>query len=343
MRIALVTDAWHPQVNGVVFTWSYIARELERLGHTLHVISPQGSRTVQAPSEPGVRLCIEPFAHLRREMRRLWGDAAPDALHIATEGPLGLAARRMAIKRGWPFTTSYHTRFPEYLAARLHVPLRWTYRVMRWFHRPASHVLVPTPRVREELQARGFEHLRDWTRGVDAERFAPCESQAFADLPRPIFLSAGRVAAEKNLEAFLALDLPGTKVVAGGGPAEAKLRRTFPDAVWLGMKRHDELPALYAAADVFVFPSRTDTFGLVMLEAMACGCPVAAFPVPGPIDVVTPGLTGMLDEDLQRACLGALHLDRQRVRQESLAHTWTGVAQSLLSAVVPLPQARRCT
>jgi glycosyltransferase involved in cell wall biosynthesis len=340
-HIVLVTDAWHPQVNGVVQTWTYMCRELEALGHRVTVVNALGSKSLAIRSEPGLRLCTEPTRHLKRVLRDALGSAtaAPDALHIATEGPLGIAARRLALRLGWRFTTSYHTRFPEYLKRRFGFPAALTYRFMRWFHRPAQHVLVPTQAMLEELRVSGFDaeapRLRVWSRGVDAERFVPGRSELF-HLPRPIWLNVGRVAPEKNLEAFLSLPLPGSKVVIGSGPAEPELRARYPDAHWLGAVDHERLGCYYAAADVFVFPSRTDTFGLVMLESMACGTPVAAFPVTGPIDVVLPGITGSLNANLHEACLHALELDRDQVRAEALNCNWRAIAEVLLAALVPV-------
>ena len=340
-RITLVTDAWHPQVNGVVHTWSYMQRELRALGHPLQVVSPQGSRGVRAPGEPDLLLSTEPFRHVRRALEQ----GPPTALHIATEGPLGFAARALALRRGWQFTTSYHTRFPEYLEARFGLPAWLTYHVMRRFHRPSRQILVPTAAMQRELDARGFERTRIWSRGVDTATFRPGRRDGL-DLPRPIFLYAGRVAPEKGLDAFLALELPGSKVVVGDGPERARLQTAYPSAHWLGMRPHTELGVLYDAADAFVFPSRTDTFGLVMLEAIACGCPVAAFPVTGPIDVVTPGVNGVLDTSLQAACLAALRLDRAAVRASVEQRHWRAIAEALLAALVPLaapplPRGRR--
>jgi glycosyltransferase involved in cell wall biosynthesis len=309
MRIVLVTDAWHPQVNGVVRTWTTMQQILTDWGHELIVVNPQGSRTVPAPSEPDLRLCLQPG----RQLRRILGDIVPDALHIATEGPLGLAARRMALSRGWRFTTSFHTMFPDYLQARMGIPAALPWRFLRWFHRPSQCVLVPTPTVRDILVRRGF-----------------------ANLPRPVFLSVGRVAREKNLDAFLSLDLPGSKVVVGAGPDEARLKKRFPQAVFLGMQNDEALPTFYGAADVFVFPSLTDTFGLVMLEAMACGTPVAAFRSEAPLAVVTQGVTGFLDDDLAHACRAALPLDRHAVREHALTRSWDAVATDLLASLVPL-------
>jgi glycosyltransferase involved in cell wall biosynthesis len=337
MLIALVTDAWHPQVNGVVRTWTTMRQILSGWGHELIVISPEGSRTVPAPSEPELRLCIQP----RRQLRRLLGDVVPDALHIATEGPLGLAARRMALRRGWRFTTSFHTMFPDYLQARMGIPSYLPWRYMQWFHRPSQRVLVPTPTVRDTVARHGLKNLQVWSRGVDADRFAPGPRDAFGDLPRPIFLSVGRVAREKNLDAFLSLDLPGSKVVVGSGPDEQRLRRKFPKAVYTGMQSDYVLPKYYASADAFVFPSLTDTFGLVMLEAMACGTPVAAFRTDAPMAVIEDGATGFLRDDLGQACLEALTLDRDVVRQHALTRTWDAIASDLLSALVPLTAATR--
>ncbi|EWM50660.1 glycosyltransferase family 1 protein [Bordetella holmesii] len=332
MRIALVTDAWHPQVNGVVRTWTAMCTLLRAWGHEVRVISPEGSRTVPAPSEPDLRLCLTP----RRQLRRLLQGWVPDALHIATEGPLGLAARSMALKRGWRFTTSFHTMFPDYLQARMGIPAGLPWRYMRWFHRPSQRVLVPTPTVADVVAARGIGNLKIWSRGVDATHFQPVASELLAHLPRPIWLSVGRVAREKNLDAFLALDLPGSKVVAGAGPDLARLRRQFPEAHFLGAQGDAQLPELYSAADAFVFPCLTDTFGLVMLEAMACGTPVAAFRSEAPLAVVRQGQTGVLDDDLARACLAARQLDRRTVRDWALTRSWDAVAQDLLAALAPI-------
>ncbi|HEY0297456.1 MAG TPA: glycosyltransferase family 1 protein [Bordetella sp.] len=332
MLIALVTDAWRPQVNGVVRTWTTMQQILTSWGHQLVVVSPEGGRTVPAPSEPDLRLCLQPG----KQLRRLLGDTVPDALHIATEGPLGLAARRMALRRGWRFTTSFHTMFPEYLEARMGIPASLPWRYMRWFHRPSQRVLVPTPTVRGIVASRGIERSIVWARGVDTQKFQPEARDGLADLPRPIYLSVGRVAREKNLDAFLGLDLPGSKVVVGGGPDEARLKRKFPGVHFMGARPDTELPKFYSAADVFVFPSLTDTFGLVMFEAMACGTPVAAFRNEAPMAVVKPGLTGYLDDDLARACRDALGLDRGAVREYALTRTWDAIAHDLLAALVPL-------
>ncbi|SPJ18104.1 Glycosyltransferase [Burkholderiales bacterium] len=329
--IVLVTDAWHPQVNGVVQTWTYMQRELAALGHDLRVIHPGGSRGIPAPGEPDVLLSTEPARHLARAL----GPLVPAYLHIATEGPLGWAARALARRRRWMFTTSYHTRFPDYLKSRFGIPAAITMAVLRHFHRDSRAVLVPTDALRGELGQAGFARTRLWGRGVDGELFRPGARDRLA-LPRPILLYVGRVAPEKNLEAFLDLDLPGSRVVIGDGPERMRLQARYPQVLWLGRQAHQSLPAFYDAADVFVFPSRTDTFGLVMLEAMACGCPVAAFPVTGPMQVVEPRVSGILDADLRSACVAALRLDRRLVRQYALKRSWRTIAQELVAAVVPI-------
>jgi glycosyltransferase involved in cell wall biosynthesis len=335
MRIVLVTDAWHPQINGVVHTWTYMQKALTSWGHDFVVISPAGSRTIPAPTEPDVRLSIEP----RRHILRVLAGKDPDILHIATEGPLGLAARKLAERRGWRYTTSFHTMFPDYLEARAHVPASITWHFMRWFHKHSQRVLVPTPTVRDKLVEHGFKNLHVWARGVDTERFRP-EAGTPLPYPRPVHLCVGRVAREKNLDAFLSLDLPGTKVIVGGGPDEARLRRKYPQTVFLGMQPHSELARYYAGADVFVFPSRTDTFGLVMLEAAACGTPVAAYRCEAPLAVVQEGRTGFLDDDLGQACLKALELDREDIRRHALDRSWTAIAHQLLDLFVPADVAR---
>jgi glycosyltransferase involved in cell wall biosynthesis len=307
-------------------------RELASLGRELRVIHPGGSRAFPAPGEPDLMLSTEPGRHVVRGLAGL----EPAGLHIATEGPLGWAARALARRRKWRFTTSYHTRFPEYFKARFGVPAWMTTSVLRRFHGESRAVLVPTEDMARELRDRGFARTRIWGRGVDGEVFHPGARDALAGLPRPILLYVGRVAPEKNLEAFLGMPFPGSKAVAGDGPQRARLQARHPEVTWLGMRTHESLPALYDAADLFVFPSRTDTFGLVMLEAMACGCPVAAYPVTGPINVVEQGETGVLNEDLRRACEGALLLDRARVREVALRRSWSGIAQELLAAIVPL-------
>ncbi|MGH8503774.1 MAG: glycosyltransferase family 4 protein [Gammaproteobacteria bacterium] len=322
MRIAIVTDAWQPQVNGVVTTLSNTIGCLAASGHQISLITPQSFRTIPAPTYPSIRLAVRP----RSRVTRMLDGIAPDAIHIATEGPLGVAARRYCQQTGFRFTTSYHTRFPEYIRMRLPIPVTVSYAWLRGFHAAAARTLVSTESQRRELAARGFRHLVIWPRGVDTGLFRPQDKTAIS-APRPILLYAGRVAAEKNIEAFLRLDLPGTKVVVGDGPALPRLRRDFPHVHFAGYKHGQALAAQLAAADVFVFPSRSDTFGLVMLEAMACGVPVAAYPVPGPVDVVVNGVSGVLDHDLKTAVTAALRLDPASARAQALKHSWQAATE----------------
>jgi glycosyltransferase involved in cell wall biosynthesis len=326
MRILLVSDAWLPQVNGVVRTLLAVVQELTKAGHDVRTITPDLFHTVPCPGYAEIRLALGG----KHSVSRLIEEAAPDAIHIATEGPLGLAARRWCVKRGYAFTTAFHTRFPEYLAARVAVPERWTYHLLRWFHGPSRGVMVATESMRRELKKLGFDNLRPWGRGVDTSLFAPGPRTGFGDLPRPIFVCVGRVAPEKNLPAFLDLDLPGSKVVIGDGPALPELQQRYPGAHFLGRREHRALADLYASADVFVFPSRTDTFGLVLLEALASGVPVAAYPVPGPIDVVGDSGAGVLSDDLRAAALGALKVPRDRCRAHAQTFTWQACARQFL-------------
>ncbi|HQR10920.1 MAG TPA: glycosyltransferase family 1 protein [Casimicrobiaceae bacterium] len=331
MRILIVSDAWSPQINGVVITLRNTIREIEAQGHKVMTITPDGFKSVPCPTYPEIRLALLPG----KRVSRLIEDFVPEAVHIATEGPLGIAARRHCLRTKRPFTTAYHTQFPEYVHARVRLPVGITYRWMRWFHAPASALMVATQDIRRRLESRGFTNLTMWSRGVDTELFHAGE-HAELDDPRPIFLYTGRVAVEKNIEAFLALDLPGTKWVVGDGPARATLERQFPNARFFGMKTGADLAWYYRQADSFVFPSRTDTFGLVMLEAMASGTPVAAFPVTGPIDVVQQGVTGALDDDLREAALAALRLPRDAVRAHALASSWAGATAQFLHNLRPL-------
>jgi glycosyltransferase involved in cell wall biosynthesis len=328
MKVLVATDAWHPQVNGVVRTLGSLARAAGKLGASIEFLSPEGFPSFQLPTYPGLRLAIPG----RREIERRIATANPDAIHIATEGPIGFAVRSYCRRTGRPFTTSYTTRFPEYISARSPIPERLIYAVLRWFHAGATVTMVATPSLRSELAARGFHHLGMWTRGVDLDLFRPDRAIELG-LPRPIFMTVGRVAVEKNLEAFLALDLPGSKVVIGAGPAEAKLKRDFPDAKFLGPLENGTLAAHLAAADVFVFPSRTDTFGIVQLEALASGVPVAAFPVTGPKDVVGDKPIGVLNEDLRLACTEALQLSRDACRKFALDYSWENSARQFLGHV----------
>jgi glycosyltransferase involved in cell wall biosynthesis len=330
LHILLVTDAWAPQVNGVVVTLRNTIQWLERWGHRVDVISPEGFRTIPMPTYPEIPLAIMPGRKVAERILTL----KPDAIHIATEGPLGIAARACCLKNGISFTTAYHTCFPEYVKPRFGVPLAWTYAWLKRFHGPSSGLLVATPAIRALLESRGFENVLDWGRGVDLDLFQPARDR-FSDLRRPVFLFVGRVAVEKNLPAFLSLDLPGTKVVVGDGPQRKELERRFPDAVFAGPKSGVELASYYQRADVFVFPSRTDTFGLVLAEAMACGTPVAAFPVRGPIDVVKDAAGGVLDSDLGAAAMKALTLDRDAVARVGAHFSWAHCTQQFLSSLVP--------
>jgi glycosyltransferase involved in cell wall biosynthesis len=325
MRILIATDAWHPQVNGVVRTLTSLARSAKTLGVTIEFLSPEGFPSVRVPTYPGLRLALPS----RREIARRIEQARPDAIHIATEGTIGFMARAWCRKHGKPFTTSYTTRFPEYISARWPVPEGWIYAALRRFHGTAAVTMAATPSLMTELNQRGFTNLGMWTRGVDTELFNPARA-IHLDLPRPIFISVGRIAVEKNLEAFLSLDLPGTKVVIGTGPQEAELQQRFPDAKFLGLLENGKLSGHLAAADVFVFPSRTDTFGVVQLEALACGVPVAAFPVTGPKDVIGSNPIGALNEDLRVACLQALNMSRQACRDYALARSWENSARQFI-------------
>lgn len=330
LRVLVVTDAWRPQVNGVVRTLEKLAETLAEMGVTMDVLSPSGFRTLPMPSYPEIRVALATPCRVARLIDR----HAPDRIHIATEGPLGLLARRFCIRRGLTFTTSYHTRFPEFLRARLPVPESWSYRWLRRFHNAGNGVLVATPSLGEELSARGFANIRLWTRGVDTGLFHPGRRSDLG-LPRPVFLNVGRVAVEKNLPAFLDLDLPGSKVVVGDGPDLAHLRARYPDVHFLGTKQGEELAAVYASADVFVFPSRTDTFGNVILEALASGCPVAAFPVTGPLDILADGKGGVLHDDLRRAALAALEVPRDQARAKALTYDWHECARQFLHHLPP--------
>ncbi len=330
MRILLVTDAWAPQINGVVVTLTNTVRWLERWAHEVQVLSPEGFRTMPMPTYPEIPLALFPGREVARRIR----DFEPDAIHIATEGPLGAAARAYCVRHNLNFTTAYHTCFPEYVKPRFGVPLAITYAWLRRFHGRSSAVLVATPAIRALLEERGIRNIADWSRGVDTDLFQPL-GQRFTDLRRPVFLYVGRVAVEKNLPAFLSLDLPGTKLVVGDGPDRKVLERRFPEAVFVGARTGVELASYYQRADVFVFPSRTDTFGLVLAEAMACGTPVAAFPVRGPIDVVKDPAAGVLDNDLAAAAMQALTLDREKVAAYGRRYTWENSTRQFVSSLVP--------
>lgn len=337
MNIALITDAWQPQVNGVVTTLVELVREMELLGHQVTVIHPGMFDTRPCPGYDGIDLAVRPAKALAKHMQAL----QPQAIHIATEGPLGWAARRYCLKNKLQFTTAFHTRFPEILKAALHVPLWLGYALFRHFHRPSSGVLVPTPSVLRMLEGRGFRNLRSWTHGVDMQLFQHHEVPAIygplGAMARPVSLFVGRVSYEKNIEAFLKLDVPGTKVVCGVGPLEASLKERHPHVRWLGVLPRDELAQVYGAADVFVMPSQSETFGLVMLEAMASGTPVAAFPVEGPLEVMgAPSRGGVLNTSLAAAWYGALAVPRYEARGRALDFSWAYAARVFLGHLVPM-------
>lgn len=329
----IITDAWKPQINGVVTTLDKVMERLEREGVRMDVIHPGRFRTVPLPGYPEIPLAINPW-----RLTALIEAFQPDTVHIATEGPLGLMARHYLKRRSLAFTSSLHTKFPEYLYARYRLPLAWGYRFMRWFHRPAAATLVTTESHRQELSTWDLEHLVVWGRGVDTCLFSPRPRIANN---QPVLLYVGRVAVEKNLEAFLTLKARGQKVVVGDGPQREALQRQYPGVIWRGFRQGQELAKAYAEADVLVFPSLTDTFGLVMLEAMACGTPVAAYPVTGPRDVIREGVSGALDEDLARAVERALSIPRKRVRAFAEDHDWRAVARRFREALIPLKVSKR--
>jgi glycosyltransferase involved in cell wall biosynthesis len=337
LKILIVTDAWKPQVNGVVRTLEVLGEDLTALGHSVRYATPEGRFTIGLPTYREIRLAIFPRWKLEKEIRAF----APDAVHIATEGTLGMSARSICLKHGIAFSTSFHTRFPEYVRARFPlIPEELVYRWLRWFHGPATAMMVATESLKREMQAHGFTNLRIWSRGVDVNHFHPIEND---HLPyeRPVWLYVGRVAVEKNIEAFLKLDLPGTKLVVGDGPARAELEAHYPAARFLGALSGQALVQTYAGSDVFVFPSRTDTFGLVLLEALACGIPVAAYPVQGPLDVVGDAPVGALDEDLRAACLKALEIARHPAsltpRRFAEAHSWRACTLQFLRNIIVEP------
>lgn len=329
-HILIVTDAWHPQVNGVVRTLDTVRRELFRLGHEVTMITPDQFVSVPCPTYPDIRLGLNIWPRLGRMIDRL----RPDFIFLPTEGPLGTAARLHCKARKLHFTTSYNTKFPEYIKLRFGIPEKWTYRWLRWFHSPAESVLVTTPTMRRELEERGFENIRSWSRGVDSDLFRPREGHLFNGMKRPVWLYVGRIAIEKNLDAFLSMEIDGTKVLVGNGPALNDLRQAYPEAVFAGEKHGEELARCYADGDVFVFPSKTDTFGMVMIEALASGTPVAAYPVTGPLDVIASDKVGVLHDDLKQAAMGALTLSREECREYALQYTWENCARTLESHLV---------
>ena len=331
MKLLLISDAWEPQVNGVVRTLRTVLGELRKEGHTIEVVHPGLFKTVPCPTYPEIRLA--PLGG--RGLAKRADEFQPDAVHIATEGPLGLAGRRHCIKRGWPFTTSYHTRFPEYIEQRFpFVRAGLLYRGMRWFHGRAARVMVATETIENDLNARKITNTARWSRGVDVELFQPREPVDLG-LKGPVFVYVGRVAPEKNIEAFLEAELPGSKLIVGDGPARPGLEKRYKDACFVGAKHGEELARHYCAGDVFAFPSRTDTFGLVMLEALACGLPVAAYPVPGPLDVVGGTNVGVLDEDLAKAAVAALELKPEDCRAFAERHSWKACAELFFRLLEP--------
>jgi glycosyltransferase involved in cell wall biosynthesis len=341
MRILLATDAWEPQVNGVVRTLTRIVAELRDIGDQVEVISPDQFPSFPLPTYPEIKLAVGAYEKVQDKFKSF----EPEAIHIATEGPIGLAARRICIEWKLPFTTSYHTRFPEYVSARLPVPLAAGYAYMKWFHKPSGRLMVATPTLRDELSRHGFRNLSQWSRGVDTEVFKPRTADApdpYEGLKRPIFLNVGRVAVEKNIEAFVSLDLPGTKVVVGDGPQREELSQRYPEVVFVGAKFGAELSAYFAGADVFVFPSLTDTFGLVLLEAMASGTPVAAFSAPGPIDLIPGSGAGVVApgqaDGLREACMACLKLDRAAVRAFAEQFSWPACAEEFRRNLQPYPE-----
>ncbi|WP_051999950.1 glycosyltransferase family 4 protein [Caenispirillum salinarum] len=333
MRILIVSDAWTPQVNGVVRTLLTLKDKLEQRGHDVHTITPNDFRTIPCPTYPEIPLALMPGSKVAHMIEA----ARPCVIHIATEGPLGLAARRYCVKRDIPFTTAFHTKFPEYIQARTRLPLSVGYKAVRWFHGPSRCVMVATQGIEDELKHWGVTNVARWGRGVDTDLFKPSADARtlFGGDDRPVFLYVGRVAVEKNIGAFLDLDLPGRKVVVGGGPQMDELKRKYPGVTFTGPKFGEDLARHYAAADVFVFPSLTDTFGLVVLEALACGTPVAAYPVAGPRDVIGDAPVGVLHDDLRAAALAALDIPRDRCRAFGLANNWDKSVDQFLDNLAP--------
>jgi glycosyltransferase involved in cell wall biosynthesis len=332
MRIAIVTDAWEAQVNGVVNTLKATRRCLQSEGHQVLVLNPDDLDTFACPTYPEIRLAYKPYRRVASALAAF----EPDCIHIATEGPMGLAARRYCLRHGLDFTSAYHTRFPEYLSARALMPEAITYRWLKWFHGRSKAVMVPTQRVKQALEQRGFRNTVLWSRGVDTDLFClPDYAPDYSCIKRPLYLYVGRLSIEKNVESFLQIDLPGTKWVIGDGPLREQLERNYPQALFLGAKPHADLASFYHCADVFVFPSRTDTFGLVLLEAMACGVPVVAYPSDGPIDVVSAGQSGVLNQDLARACFDALKLERATIREHAMNFSWEAATRQFLQHLHP--------
>ncbi len=328
LRILIVTDAWKPQINGVVRTLDTLGEYLEKFGNSVYYITPDLFRTFPMPTYSEIRLALAPYSMISRIINVY----QPDAIHIATEGPLGLAARRFCIRHDHPYTTSFHTRFAEYVNARTMLPVEWGYNALSWFHDPASAVMVATPTLQKELEEKGFTNLRIWSRGVELDHFKPPEVPVKLPYEGPVWLYVGRVAVEKNIEAFLKLDLEGTKLIVGTGPQLKELEVKYPDAVFVGSKVDDELVEIYAAADVFVFPSKTDTFGLVVVEALAAGTPVAAYPVQGPADILEGSTVGAVNDDLAIACRAALGCaTTQECRSHAENFSWEACTRQFLA------------
>jgi glycosyltransferase involved in cell wall biosynthesis len=330
MRIAIVTDAWFPQVNGVVRTLNKTISLLQSWGHEVLCVNPGDFRTMPMPTYPDIPLALFPYS----KVKKLLDEFQPDAIHLSTEGPLGWAGRRYCLRHNFPYTTTYHTRFPEYVRLRAPIPLALSYAFVRRFHGKAVLTMVATSSMKQTLEEHGFKNLAYWTRGVDVDHFVPLEQSAL-DLPRPIAVYLGRVAVEKNIEEFLKLKLDGSKVVIGDGPALEELKQQYPEAHFLGYRENGDLAKHLASADVMVFPSKTDTFGLVMLEAMACGVPVATYPVEGPLDVIKNGLNGWMDDDLQTAMDNALSVNRNSCRQFAEGYSWDACTQQFFSLIQP--------
>ncbi|MFT7234887.1 MAG: glycosyltransferase involved in cell wall biosynthesis [Methylophagaceae bacterium] len=318
MKIAIITDAWEPQINDIVTTLKATSEQLKKMGHTVTVLSHIGHKTMATPGYKSIKLALFPFKKLTRDLETI----NPDAIHIATEGPLGFAARRWCLENNITFTTSYHTQFPEYLRLHLPIPISWIYAWFRLFHSKAIYTLVATESQKGRLKRHGFRHLKVWGRGVDTETYNPTNQKQF-NYPKPVMVYVGRLAVEKNIEAFLSLELPGTKLVIGDGPDLVMLKQRFPTAIFTGSKSGHELASWVAGGDVFVFPSKTDTFGLVNFEAMACGLPVAAYPVIGPKDIIIEGFTGSINDDLKVAINNALFVNPQNCLEYAKQNTWT--------------------
>jgi glycosyltransferase involved in cell wall biosynthesis len=342
MRIMLVTDAWDPQVNGVVRTMKRVITECEEMGHTWDIVSPNGFKTIPLPTYSEIKLAFG----AKKIIEERFLEFEPDAVHIATEGPLGWAARAVCLRLKFPYTTAYHTRFPEYIAARFFFLPTWMgYMYVREFHKYSGRVMVATASMRDELAAQRFKNIIPWSRGVDTDLFHPAKRKddrgPFAGMKQPIWLNVGRVAVEKNIAAFLETDLPGTKVVVGDGPQLDALKLKHKDAHFLGVKQGEELAACFANADCFVFPSLTDTFGLVILEAMAAGTPVAGFSVPGPRDLIPGSNAGAVNDDLRIACEEAIKCSREATRAYAETYSWRACAEQFIDNLEPLPVPER--